>query len=144
MKLNSLRPENLPKFDRCRKLDDALRERVGFQILPEEDLAITRENQRDLVAGVALIRSRVTLGLFQRRPQIAPRLFGFKNRGDLSFVQENAVSLLAVQVLPPPLPGDREVCDVPPAFSQMRLGQEFRSEEHTSELQSLRHLVCRL
>src|SRR5438045_9398997 len=26
----------------------------------------------------------------------------------------------------------------------LRLGYEWRSEEHTSELQSLRHLVCRL
>src|ERR1039458_1019111 len=28
--------------------------------------------------------------------------------------------------------------------SLLRSGQEIRSEEHTSELQSLRHLVCRL
>src|ERR1039458_7256536 len=27
---------------------------------------------------------------------------------------------------------------------RVRQGQELRSEEHTSELQSLRHLVCRL
>src|SRR5262245_9628721 len=36
-----------------------------------------------------------------------------------------------------PLPGARIVCPCPPLRSQ-------RSEEHTSELQSLRHLVCRL
>src|ERR1039458_10558770 len=31
-----------------------------------------------------------------------------------------------------------------PADLQLKLESEFRSEEHTSELQSLRHLVCRL
>src|SRR5947199_6377882 len=30
------------------------------------------------------------------------------------------------------------------AYIMKQLGKRFRSEEHTSELQSLRHLVCRL
>src|SRR5471030_297894 len=29
-------------------------------------------------------------------------------------------------------------------FHTLRIASDFRSEEHTSELQSLRHLVCRL
>src|ERR1035441_6272017 len=33
---------------------------------------------------------------------------------------------------------------VPPAWQGRRIYLHFRSEEHTSELQSLRHLVCRL
>src|SRR5258705_2958772 len=36
---------------------------------------------------------------------------------------------------PRPVMADRRGCD---------LGAQIRSEEHTSELQSLRHLVCRL
>src|SRR5437899_4948452 len=31
-----------------------------------------------------------------------------------------------------------------PVFGRKRIAAEHRSEEHTSELQSLRHLVCRL
>src|SRR5208282_5618836 len=89
-------------------------------------LSIARENQRDLVAGVALIGSCVALCLLQCRPQVTPWLLRFENGDDLSFVQENAIGLLAVQVLPPPLSRDREVCDVPPAFSQMSFDQELR------------------
>src|SRR5258705_10210798 len=33
---------------------------------------------------------------------------------------------------------------VPPGADRYRAAARYRSEEHTSELQSLRHLVCRL
>src|SRR6202011_2602446 len=36
------------------------------------------------------------------------------------------------------------LCWVPHPNRNLRLGWDSRSEEHTSELQSLRHLVCRL
>src|SRR5262245_62379650 len=35
-------------------------------------------------------------------------------------------------------------CGMEPRVNQQRTNTEQRSEEHTSELQSLRHLVCRL
>src|ERR1035441_5709081 len=38
----------------------------------------------------------------------------------------------------------RARCRQPSAVSQLSPGGNRRSEEHTSELQSLRHLVCRL
>src|SRR5205814_8579836 len=53
-----------------------------------------------------------------------------------------AVALLFVRLNAPPAE--------PPSYRQLTFGREFissarfRSEEHTSELQSLRHLVCRL
>src|SRR5258705_6125387 len=40
------------------------------------------------------------------------------------------------------LPDDREL--VPHVHAERVLDRPVRSEEHTSELQSLRHLVCRL
>src|ERR1035441_7006432 len=40
--------------------------------------------------------------------------------------------------------GDREESQCSCSFVLHRAIQSFRSEEHTSELQSLRHLVCRL
>src|ERR1041385_9406643 len=45
----------------------------------------------------------------------------------------------------PVLPADTNACALPSAtrFAQTRM-DEFRSEEHTSELQSRLHLVCRL
>src|SRR3989442_7153905 len=36
------------------------------------------------------------------------------------------------------------LCDSSPALTRVRAGEESRSEEHTSELQSRPHLVCRL
>src|SRR5258705_3201599 len=41
-----------------------------------------------------------------------------------------------------PLPSDSATCPKPPAVALSH--NTSRSEEHTSELQSLRHLVCRL
>src|SRR5262245_65106267 len=41
-------------------------------------------------------------------------------------------------------PPDHRVQDLAPQLADPRPEGGFRSEEHTSELQSLRHLVCRL
>src|SRR5262245_64661341 len=44
----------------------------------------------------------------------------------------------------PAVPPQRLRPSCPPAYSPRVSGGNKRSEEHTSELQSLRHLVCRL
>src|SRR5438045_8414717 len=49
--------------------------------------------------------------------------------------------LPALQALPNPWPATASSVT---AVNLTGAGQGFRSEEHTSELQSLRHLVCRL
>src|SRR5437899_6006504 len=46
-----------------------------------------------------------------------------------------------------PRRGADKVCQIPPAHASFGVNlrsEHSRSEEHTSELQSLRHLVCRL
>src|SRR5262245_62430287 len=76
-----------------------------------------------------------------RRPRSSP-LFPTRRSSDLEV--EAVIDVLervevAVQVLGVPVP----VADLPLAAEGLgRL--QLRSEEHTSELQSLRHLVCRL
>src|SRR5262245_65375292 len=88
-----------------------------------------------------------------------------KRRGRRRLVGAVALVLLAVIVLPmvfdpeprqvaPPvsvrIPGEDETPFKPkppaqkPAPSEKKEPEKKRSEEHTSELQSLRHLVCRL
>src|ERR1035441_619734 len=52
-----------------------------------------------------------------------------------------------VETLPAPSPsrsGPRPIMDLAMPGGMLIIRSLFRSEEHTSELQSLRHLVCRL
>src|SRR5262245_63469891 len=55
-------------------------------------------------------------------------------------------SVIAGEYTAPPAHGPMmaEICGMTPDASVLRRKMSARSEEHTSELQSLRHVVCRL
>src|SRR5262245_63069312 len=62
---------------------------------------------------------------------------------DVKFVGTGWPSLMAPCVLKEPSPSTDSTFMTPPARARAEIAYS-RSEEHTSELQSLRHLVCRL
>src|ERR1035441_3568305 len=91
-----------------------------------------------LVMSVAS-RRRLTSG--DAQPDHAPNRFQNDGEGDFG----------ASQVAVPENDGDFPNGEFPGAIQPVRsldlkqvpVGKQLRSEEHTSELQSLRHLVCR-
>src|SRR5258705_12697706 len=101
---------------------------------------IRRPPRSTLFPYTTLFRSRDRSGLDERQVGLQPsetlrgrrrgrgRRLGWLRRGG-----DPLADIVLVTQFPGPLLGDI-------AWS----GQDGRSEEHTSELQSLRHLVCRL
>src|SRR5215831_17910451 len=90
--------------------------------------------------------------VFPARPRGVPRPFGSlcfpaRLRGALeappSLVARSFVARSSVQAAPRPF-GSLTLCSPLASGALLRHRLPSRSEEHTSELQSLRHLVCRL
>src|SRR5205814_10581840 len=82
-----------------------------------------------------------------------PHSFPRRRSSDLPALQDQIVTLLealavvdGIRVRPPLLDADpaHEAGEHAAARDQIGHRELLRSEEHTSELQSLRHLVCRL
>src|SRR5262245_20358024 len=98
-------------------------------------------------------RPRATLSALEHADQFASRHIG--PRPDdrdkmLAFLGFNTLDELAAAAVPASI-ATKDRLDLPPAASEAETLAELRSlasrnrrsEEHTSELQSLRHLVCR-
>src|SRR5262245_65777804 len=87
-----------------------------------------------LVLDVVLVRGCVFFVLFRRPPRatLFPYTTLFRSRGRAGADRGHAAG-----VLPQRGPAER-------VRRLRRHARAHRSEEHTSELQSLRHLVCRL
>src|SRR5438045_5464921 len=74
----------------------------------------------------------------------------FQHRDLHSFPTRRSSDLIELRVIEPGVEREAHATERPHAFAEFRVrlhpGHRHvaRSEEHTSELQSLRHLVCRL
>ena len=77
------------------------------------------------MARVSLVGSRVPLCLLQRRPEVLARLLGLKNGCELAVMQEDAVCFCTIEMISPALASDREVGDVPTAFTEVFFNEDF-------------------
>lgn len=125
MELHCLRPEELPKLGWRGEVGDSLGKRVCLEVLAEIDLPVTGEEQRHVMAGVLLVGPRVAFRLFERGPEVFSRLLRLQNGDHLAFMEEDPVRLFAVKMVTPPLPGNREVGDVPPSLTEVLLDEQF-------------------
>src|SRR5690606_5348670 len=126
--------------------DDLVRTLVERRagIAGDEPRMIRREHARRDVAVALLLDASASTDFVLRNPQVPEE---DPARGEATVVEDDDPFLWSPSVFEPKPAGDapppRRVIDV--ARDAMGLlAQAFRSEEHTSELQSRENLVCRL